>query len=73
MTQGTEENILLTRLLVYHKGFNSGTARWKRCIGQGTELSIVSGWLIVPLAFILKLTESHVIDKNSGVIERTLL
>jgi hypothetical protein len=49
MTQRTEENILLTRLLVYHKGFNSGTARWKRCIRQGIELSIVRGWLIVPL------------------------
>ena len=33
--QRTEENILVTRLLVYRKGFNSGTARWKSFIGQG--------------------------------------
>ena len=28
---------LCTRLLVYYEGYNSGRARWKRCIGQDTR------------------------------------
>ena len=32
----TKEKSLLTRLPVCYKGYNSGTARWKRCIWQST-------------------------------------
>lgn len=33
----TQENSLLNRLQAYYKRYNSGTARWKRHIGQGME------------------------------------
>ena len=35
MAHRTQENSLLTRLLVYYKGYNLGTAAMKRCAGQG--------------------------------------
>lgn len=35
MAHRTQGNFLFTRLSVYCKKCNSGTARWKRCIGPG--------------------------------------
>lgn len=35
MAHRTQGNFLFTRLSVYYKKCNSGTARWKRCIGPG--------------------------------------
>ena len=35
VTHRIQGNSLLTRLLVYYKGYNLGTAAMKRCAGQG--------------------------------------
>ena len=32
---------------VYYKGYNSGTAKWKRCIGQGT-MEVGGRWAELP-------------------------
>lgn len=42
MTHRTRENSLLIRLPIYYKGCTSGTARWKRCIGQGIKEGALS-------------------------------
>ena len=56
--RGTQRSILLTRLRVIMKGYNSGTVRWKRCtgqsIGKGGRASMPS-----PAAMLLKFPRVH--------------